>query len=231
LPPSLERLIVELLEPFFVDTILPLQEPLQSKEQWDKILELVGDEEIAERLNEEWGSRERSSSQRWEQLKLTVEDEIKVCERTKNFKRKNQLDTAIHVVVCTYTYPRLDANVTKTLNHLLKSPFAVHPKTGNVCVPIDFDKLDTFDPFNRSHVPTVGQLIDEINAYDSGNGDAMVTSEGEGAGADGEKLSDVSKTTMKAHIRIFEKFIQGLEGDIKKKRNREQAIANPAADW
>jgi DNA primase catalytic subunit len=36
-------------------------------------------------------------------------------------------------------------NVSKHLNHLLKSPFVVHPKTGKVCVPIDPAQADGFD--------------------------------------------------------------------------------------
>lgn len=63
-------------------------------------------------------------------------------------------------VVLQYTYPRIDAEVSKHRNHLLKSPFCVHPGTGRVCVPVDPARVDEFDP---EAVPTVGRLLSELN--------------------------------------------------------------------
>jgi DNA primase catalytic subunit len=63
-------------------------------------------------------------------------------------------------IILQYTYPRLDAEVSKHRNHLLKSPFCVHPKTSRVCVPIDPELVDDFDP---EKVPTVGQLLRELD--------------------------------------------------------------------
>lgn len=75
---------------------------------------------------------------------------------------------ALEDVVIQYTYPRLDAEVTKHRNHLLKAPFCVHPSTGRVCVPVDPRTVDEFDP---SKVPTIGQLLSEIdNAAPVDNG-------------------------------------------------------------
>lgn len=68
---------------------------------------------------------------------------------------------AMEDIILQYTYPRIDAEVSKHRNHLLKAPFCVHPKTGRICVPVDPETIDEFDP---ELVPTVGQLLRELDA-------------------------------------------------------------------
>lgn len=77
-----------------------------------------------------------------------------------SFKMKQESKLFLKDIVLQYTCPRLDINVSKQMNHLLKAPFVVHPKTGRVCVPIDLAKMDSFDP---AEVPTIGRLVDEMN--------------------------------------------------------------------
>jgi DNA primase small subunit len=103
------------------------------------------------------------------------------------FKQQAETKILLKDVVIQLTYPRLDIMVSKQMNHLLKSPFVVHPKTGRVCVPIDIAKLDTFSPFD---VPTVGRLVEELNR----NG------------------GDARQTSLKEYTHFFETFfLQPLE--------------------
>lgn len=58
-------------------------------------------------------------------------------------------EVTMNDVIAFYTWPRLDGAVTTHVEHLIKSPFAVHPDTGRVCVPFDdIEAIDRFDPEN-----------------------------------------------------------------------------------
>jgi DNA primase small subunit len=59
------------------------------------------------------------------------------------FKNKG-ISQAILELVYSFVYPRLDVNVSKQMNHLLKAPFSVHPNTNLMCVP--FDVQEEFSP-------------------------------------------------------------------------------------
>ncbi|KAL4217033.1 primase [Mactra antiquata] len=91
--------------------------------------------------------------------------------------------------------PEENVNVSKGVNHLLKSPFCIHPKTGRVCVPIDPDNVDSFDAFK---VPTISEIVDELNHVEP-------TSE------DGKRIKDYKRTSMKGYMEIFDKFLTNLE--------------------
>jgi DNA primase small subunit len=77
------------------------------------------------------------------------------------------------------------------MNHLLKAPFCVHPKTGRVCVPFNPAKVDRFNP---DEVPTVLKLVEEIDAF------AKEMSGEEHL----KKVKDYKKTSLKESVGIFE---------------------------
>merc|ERR1712178_487485 len=110
------------------------------------------------------------------------------------YKEKMEAKKLLKEILLQYSYPRLDINVSKQMNHLLKSPFVVHPKTGHVCVPID---VATVDSFNPTEVPTIGRLVEELN-----------------------QSGDVKQTSLKDYTHYFEtKFLQPLEADCLKDMN------------
>ena len=87
--------------------------------------------------------------------------------------RKTAYTTLVDEIMFEYCYPRLDANVTKGMNHLLKSPFSVHPKTGRISIPIDPNSLGSFDPCKDDVVPRLDQLCQQVEQLPKQNEDAI----------------------------------------------------------
>lgn len=115
-------------------------------------------------------------------------------------------------IILEYTYPRLDIEVSKHRNHLLKSPFVVHPGTGRVCVPIDTKNCEEFDPLTT---PTVTDLLQEINEWKAP----------EETESEEKKLQDWEKTSLKPYVEYFRTFVLTLmkdEKDVKVKRERDE---------
>ncbi|ESQ46751.1 hypothetical protein EUTSA_v10027750mg [Eutrema salsugineum] len=159
LHPFLARSYVDFLKDFFEGELQATQSIFSSKEKYEKILEMISDEDIQSELRDKWEnsarsslSEEATSRTRWEQLKNTLHSKK---------QKAPTLRMCVEEIVFTFTYPRIDLEVSKQMNHLLKAPFCVHPKTGRVCVPIDPNNCDEFDLLA---VPTLSQLIEEINS-------------------------------------------------------------------
>ena len=104
-----------------------------------------------------------------------------------------------------YLYPRLDINVTKGFNHLLKSPFCIHPGTKKVCVPFDPAKVGQFDP---DIVPTLDQLIEERGKMKAVDGEEKSENAKKDVAGTAKAYRD---TSLKTAMEVFEDFVKKLE--------------------
>ncbi len=211
LHPHISRSL-ETLAGYFKQDILEDQDPWATTEKTERLLQLLPDKTLNESLRKKWDSVPgRSSTAKWADI-----DTLAKTGASKTLDPRALLE-AKQDIVLEYTYPRLDIEVSKKLNHLLKSPFVVHPGTGRVCVPIDPRKAEEFDPLG---VPTVTELLKEIDEW----------KEPEEKGS--KPVQDWEKTSLKPYIDFFRGFVSGLvrdEMDVKVKRKREVTAAGPRA--
>jgi DNA primase small subunit len=204
---------VRILEAYFNQTTLVDQDTFRGPEQADRLLSLIPDKKLSDGLRKKWESApDRASSSKW--------NDITTLAKTVTGLDSKALKDARIDIVLEYTYPRLDAEVSKKLIHLLKSPFVVHPGTGRVCVPIDGRNADQFDPLS---VPTVTELLSEIDAYDAKHpGGADAIADGEGCTPDSRRLQDYEKTRLKPHVDYFRSFIANLTKEERSSGKRER---------
>ncbi|KAJ8786762.1 hypothetical protein J1605_023420 [Eschrichtius robustus] len=122
-----------------------------------------------------------------------------------------------------YCFPRLDINVSKGINHLLKSPFSVHPKTGRISVPIDLQKVDQFDPFT---VPTISSICHELDVISTKEEEKENRAESDIK----HRTRDYKKTSLAPFVKVFEQFLENLDksrkGELLKKSD---LVTTP--DW
>ncbi|RKP23174.1 hypothetical protein SYNPS1DRAFT_31118 [Syncephalis pseudoplumigaleata] len=201
LPPSLQQ-AMHVLKEHFEESILRKQDVLGAPEQWRKVLDIIGDDNVRPALGKQWSSDDTQDSvQRWASL-------VKLLENPPNPRAKRTYSSHIaRDIMFQYMYPRLDDKVTSQLNHLLKSPFCIHPKTGRVCVPIDAATCEQFNPLK---VPVIEDLINEINAFDK---QAESEAGSDSAATARRKVPDVEKTSLKPYVQMFKRFVSQLVKD------------------
>ncbi|KAF9445898.1 DNA primase catalytic subunit [Macrolepiota fuliginosa MF-IS2] len=207
LPAHLQE-VYETLSPTFVDLILRDQDLFATEDGFKSFLEHIPDEEIVKKLR---GERElmSSSKQIWDSFTEKVKG---VAAGT---SRRNVLSAAWHDIQIYYTYPRLDAEVSKHRNHLLKAPFCIHPKTGRVCVPVDPERIEDFDP---EEVPTVAQLLHELDSLSKA---ATAIEDGDSSG----HHSDWEKTSLKPYVDMLNQHASRL---MEKTRLEKRATGSMA---
>ena len=155
--PSLQRAYQTLL-PYFEEVIVRQQNFLQSEQDKKKILDL-----IPFRYHHLlWTNHSLSPYDKWchlkKRLQLLLNTIIIKDEERKDFQLVLEF---LPRLVLTMIYPRLDQEVSKQINHLLKIPFSIHPDTSKICIPLNVKQVE--DRFDPAQVPTLFGLQKDLD--------------------------------------------------------------------
>ncbi|CAF4773891.1 unnamed protein product [Pieris macdunnoughi] len=146
------RRAIGIIDKYF-NTILEEQEFLSTTDRLNSFLKIVPDEALRTQTQETLENMPSSSLERWETF-VTIYNQY--CKQNANAMRK--IKYLVEELKIQYCYPRLDAHVTKGFNHLLKSPFSIHPKTGKVSIVF---KPENAKNMKLNDIPTIHTLLDD----------------------------------------------------------------------
>uniref|UniRef100_A0A7N8WYD7 DNA primase n=1 Tax=Mastacembelus armatus TaxID=205130 RepID=A0A7N8WYD7_9TELE len=188
------------VEDYFPQYALQAQDIFGRKESVEKVLTLVPDDILFTKFRICLFEKEKKPENRWELVKDQATKKQVGNSKGQHFEKEIMLQ---------YCYPRLDVNVSKGVNHLLKSPFSVHPKTGRISVPMDINRLETFDPFA---VPTISLICEELDRPRTGEEDIK---ENEKDAAEKRKIRDYKRTSLAKYVKYFDQFLDGMASSWK----------------
>ncbi|KAF7664383.1 hypothetical protein LDENG_00178300 [Lucifuga dentata] len=208
------RVSLTVVKSYFSQYALQEQNILSSKESVDKVLALPS--HVRKELLQHF-QNEKNPEKRWELLEELAKEKRASVKKGHHFEKEIMLQ---------YCYPRLDVNVSKGVNHLLKSPFSIHPKTGRISVPIDLRELDKFDPFA---VPTISLICEELDRPRTGEEEEKEDTkekENEKDAAERRKIRDYKRTSLAKYVKYFDQFLEGMarswKGELLKKSDLQK---------
>lgn len=199
LHPHIQRSL-DTLKPDFL-TIIQEQDPWRDDEvAIQDLLSKIPNSSITDALKKEWTTKpHRSSLDKFQDISS-------MAQRLPKANDKKMVIEAEEDIILEVVYPRLDVEVSRQMIHLLKSPFCIHPGTGNVCVPFDANK-----EFNPMTSPNLRQIQDELLKYD------------EEHRGDDKKVANWDKTSLKPYTDLFIAFVKKLlASEVTGKRERDE---------
>ncbi|XP_077576401.1 DNA primase small subunit [Stigmatopora nigra] len=187
------------VERYFSMYALQEQDILGCKESVEQVLALVPDD-VRKELQQDF-INENNPQNRWQLIMEHARKKQVTAKKGQHFEKEIMLQ---------YCYPRLDVNVSKGVNHLLKSPFSVHPKTGRISVPMDITDLDTFDPFTVPTINLICNELDQAKVDDVEEDENSEVKENEEERAEKHKIRDFKRTSLAKYVKYFDAFLEGL---------------------
>ncbi|CAG5012611.1 unnamed protein product [Parnassius apollo] len=146
------RRSIGIIDKYFDEVMLD-QEFIGTPERLQKFLKMIPDETFRDIVEKNLAKLSESSLERWKSFVNIYDTYLR-----ENGNAIRKIKYLLEEIKIQYCYPRLDVNVTKGFNHLLKSPFSIHPKTGKVSVVF---KPNNARNMKLDEIPTIYTLLDD----------------------------------------------------------------------